>query len=480
MAGAAFTAGETLFLVRALGANRYGTFAIALTVGALITLPATFGLPLAIGRFVADHRADANAVRAIIRRGLSLQIGASVIAMVALFACAGLLARLYGHPALGWAFRWVAVSLFGSTLLVFFLNNFTALRHSAANWKLAVAESASETLATVILVSIGLGVAGAALGRAIGYTVGAAAGIVLMVRFLAPWGGRTTRAAPVAARTLIRYAGALFVVDSAYTALTQVDVLMISALLTAGAVGQFGAVLRLLILLSYVGQAVAGGVSPRLARGGGAVPDVRLFDLSLRGLVVFQGMIVAPMLVWAHPIVTLLLGPGYQESVGVMRALAPSAFLLAFSSLTSIGANYLGLAGRRVPISAGTLLFGIILTYILLKAVGLLGAAIADDVVLGIYVGAHLWICHRAVTLDLASLRRSFARTVLAGLVMSIPLLIAGTGHLSPLRWILGGVAGVTAFAATLMLSGELSRSELRAIIGFIRTRVGAADRGAV
>ena len=299
-----------------------------------------------------------------------------------------------------------------------------------------------------------------------------------MVRFLAPWGGRTTRgSAPVTARTLIRYAGALFVVDSAYTALTQVDVLMISALLTAGAVGQFGAVLRLLILLSYVGQAVAGGVSPRLARGRGAVPDVGLFHWSLRGLVVFQGMLVAPMIVWAHPIVTLLLGPGYHESVGVMRALAPSAFLLAFSSVTSIGANYLGLAGRRVPISAGALLFGIISTYILLKAIGLLGAAIADDAVLLIYVGAHLWIVHRAVGLDLASLRRSFARTFLAALAMSIPLLIAGTGHLSPLAWIFGGLAGVAAFAATLMLTGELSRSELGAIMRFIGTRAGRADR---
>jgi hypothetical protein len=51
-----FTGILTLFLVRALGASAYGSFALATSVGTLVAFPADFGVSSSTARFVAEFR----------------------------------------------------------------------------------------------------------------------------------------------------------------------------------------------------------------------------------------------------------------------------------------------------------------------------------------------------------------------------------------------------------------------------------------
>src|SRR5690349_1231941 len=67
---AAFTAVLTLYLVRALGPTRYGVFALAVGIGALIVLPSDFGISSSTARFVAEHRHDERAVGALVASSL--------------------------------------------------------------------------------------------------------------------------------------------------------------------------------------------------------------------------------------------------------------------------------------------------------------------------------------------------------------------------------------------------------------------------
>ena len=59
---AAFTAGLTLFLVRALGPDDYGVFALAVGIGTLVVLAADFGISGSAGRFIADHSDEPRTV----------------------------------------------------------------------------------------------------------------------------------------------------------------------------------------------------------------------------------------------------------------------------------------------------------------------------------------------------------------------------------------------------------------------------------
>jgi O-antigen/teichoic acid export membrane protein len=476
VAGIVFTGGLTLYLVRALGPSGYGLYALAVSIGGLIVLPAGLGLPMAIGRFLADHRQDLGQVRAILALGLKLQAPVALLASLGLFAGAGPIAHAYGDPGLFWPLRWVALSVAGQTLFGFLISVSTSVRQARVGLWMAVIESAAETSAAVVLVLAGAGAAGAALGKAIGYGVGTGGGLYLTLRLLGGARRRQPATRKVGGRAVMRYAGVMFVVDLGVSALGQVDVLLIGAMLSAAAVGSFSGVLRILTVLGYLGIAVSNGVAPRLSMGGGS-PDTRAFGQALRYLLIAQGLVIAPMLVWSTPIVGLLLGPGYRGSAEVMQVLTVMAFVSAPAALISVSVTYLGEGRRRVIVVLGTLALGVVSTYVLLRDVGLVGAAIADDIEVVVYVAAHLWICTRLIRVDLRKLAWSCLRTLMAAAAMALPLLAVGTSQLSAVEWVVGLTTGGLAYAAVLLVTRELSIDELRQVMARLQPKSGSGSR---
>jgi O-antigen/teichoic acid export membrane protein len=291
------------------------------------------------------------------------------------------------------------------------------------------------------------------------------------VRALGPRAVRRGRGVGGTRRRLARYAGALFVIDAAFTAAVQSSPLLIGAFLSPTAVGLFQAPARLIVFLQYVGQAVANGVAPGLARREGHEPEARTFAQALRYLIVYQAVLVAPVVVWAEPITRLVLGPGYGRSADVLRALAPYIYMSGLAALASTGVNYLGEARRRVPLSLLDLTIGVGLTAALLPTVGLLGAAYASDVASLFYVPLHLWIARRFIDLPLRPLFLAMTRGLLAAAAMAGVLLAFGTERLSVLDWIAGSTFGLSAFLAVLVLTREVTVAELRALPRWIRSR---------
>lgn len=461
---AGFTAVLTIYLVRALGAKGYGVFAIAVSVSALAFLPSDFGLSAAVARFLAERREDAAAASAVLARGLQLKLVAGGVATLALFAAAPLIARAYGARGLTWPLRWVSIAMFGMGLIYFLNATFAAVRTVSRSWTMYTCESLVETGTSVMLVVLGMGVTGAALGRAAGYVLGGVAGLLLARPIIGPLRHAWARRVTVPVRSIARYAGSMMIVDAAHTAIVQVDVLFIAGVLTVSAAGPFAAVTRLFTFLNYIGTAAAAGVAPRLARGARSEPDAITFATGLKYVVIIEGALLAPLVVWAKPIVTLVLGPGYGESIGVMRALAPTAVLGGLAPVLALGVNYLGEARRRVPAMLGILVLGAVSTYVLLKAVGVIGAALADDVILLAHVAAHLWICRRMIEIDMPRFLLSNLRTLAAAAVMGLVLAALGTHQLSAPAWIVGGLAGTVAFAGVLVVTGEITRTELRSL----------------
>jgi O-antigen/teichoic acid export membrane protein len=465
----AFTGGLTLYLVRALGPASYGVYALAVSIAGLVIFPAGLGLPMAVGRFLADHRGSAHQLREIFRVGMKLQVPAALIAGAVLFAASGAVADAYGNPHLGWPLRWAALSVIGQALFAFLTSVGTSVRRVSVGLWMTVAESAVETSASIALVIAGAGAAGATLGKLVGYSVATILGVYLTVRLLGRAGREPGEARQVSLRTLTRYAGVLLVVDITWSAITQVDVLLIGALLTSTAVGSFGAVLRLLAVLGYLGTAVSSGVAPRLSLAGGT-PDVRSFEAALRYVTIIQGLVLAPMLVWAKPIVDLLLGSAYHSSDEILRVLSLYAFVGGPAALISVAVTYLGEGRRRVVVMLATLVLGLVATYVLIRAVGVVGAAVADDVIQVVYVAAHLWICSTLITLDLRKLMWCGVRTLLAAGAMALVLLAFGTDHLSPVQWLGGLLGGTVVFAAVLLLTRELSVAEIQSVGVRLRT----------
>ncbi len=89
---------------------------------------------------------------------------------------------------------------------------------------------------------------------------------------------------------------------------------------------------------------------------GGVAPDRAAFERALRYLLFLQAGIVAPILAFAEPISSEVLGPEYEGSAEVLLALTPFIFVWGFAPLLSLSLNYLGEARRRVPVAVAAVL----------------------------------------------------------------------------------------------------------------------------
>lgn len=464
LTGAAFTACLTIFLARRLGSGGYGVLSLALGIAGLVLLPSDFGTSHSVARFVAEHRGDRARIEAVLADGLRLKVLVAFTVSVLLEVLAAPIARSYGIPALTWPIRGVGIALFGNSVMMIG-TVFIAIRRTDMQLRTALAESAVELIASIGLVLTGAGAAGAAFGQAIGYLVGAVATVMLLARALGPGILPRNVRFGADAKRIAGYAGILLIVDVAYTAFSQIDVLIIGGYLGARSVGIFSAPARLITFLGYAASAVSSGVAPRLARGLAGGPNIGAFQRAIRLLLVFQAAITAFVLGWAGLLVEIGLGSGYRESASVLRALAPFVFLGGFGTLASVSANYLGKARWRVPVAIMTLAINVTLDLILVPRIGVIGGAVGTDAAYALYAPAHLFICQRALALDLRPALWTFVRTSLAGAATTGVLLLFGDSLSEAWRIPLGGVSGVLVFCLVLWLTREVSVAEARAIL---------------
>lgn len=481
---AIFTAALTIYLVRALGPEQFGLFALALAVGGMAITLADFGIPSSAARFLAEQRGDADAVARLLASALRLKLVAATIVAGALMAAAGPIADAYGEPGLTWPLRAIAISLWGQSLFTLCLNVFMALARISVNVRLIFVESAIETTASIALVALSGGAAAAAFGRALGYCFGGLVGAVVVVKLLGRATARPRRAdAHGGSRAILRYALAMVVIDGAYVSYAQAGPLLIGAVLGATSVGLFAAPTRLITPLGYLGDSVASSVAPRQAANAREGQNVAAFNASLRWLIIVHAAMLAPLIVWSEPIVDLLLGRQFSESADVLRVLAPYVLLRGVSPLISKTVNYVGQAGRRIPIVLAALAISVAVNLALLESLGVVAAAIGTVVAYCVYVPAHLQICRKALHVPLRPLVRTVVRALLAATAMAAVLWLVGTGTLSAAQWLLGGAAAVAAYAAALVLSGEVSVAEIRRIgrvsAGLLAGGVRAASRAA-
>jgi O-antigen/teichoic acid export membrane protein len=472
LTGTVFTAILTIFLLRYLGPTEYGIFALAMGVGALMTVPSDLGISMSAARFVAELRGDPGSIANVVADAFRLKLVIGGLSSLGLIALAGPIASAYGEPDLAWPLRILALAVFGQSLMLLWATIFEALGRISVYLRVVFAESAVEAGLSIAIVLFGTGATGAMVGRAAAYAFAAGFGLMLITRTI----GRTVRprrAGHGHARRIAIYGSALVIVDGAFTLFSTIDVLLIGAILSVSAVGLFEAAYRLAGLLFFIGMPVRSAVAPRLTRGGEG-PDHEALETALRYMVLIQGVILAPLIVWAEPITRIVLGTDYLGSVDTLRALAPFALLAAISPLLAGAANYLGAAARRVPIAIAAVVVNAAIDLALLDQIGIIAGAIGTDVAYALYVAAHLRLCRQLAGLRLRPLLAPMFASLAAACGMALVLLPFGTGEIAVPLVVVGGVLGVAVYAWILMLTRQVTRQELAAIVRRLRPARGA------
>jgi O-antigen/teichoic acid export membrane protein len=466
MVTSAGTAVLTLYLVRSLGPEGYGTFVLAVAVSGLAIVAADMGLASSAARYIAERRTQRARVREVFGDALRLKLALAGSIAVVLVLIAGPISSWYATPSLVWPVRAIAIAVVGQSVMGLAGATFNALRRVSQNLLMTAGESFVETTASIALVVIGTGATGAAFGRAIGYVCGATGGVLLVARTI----GRPRLRASSISRNLIGYAAALVLIDAAITLFNQVDVFVIGAYLNTAAVGAFEAPMRLTTFLAYPGLALAAAVAPQFARSGDQTPPAALLATAIRLLLIGHAAVAAIVLVWARPIAHLLFGNGYADSPAVLRGLTPFILLAGIAPLVSLSINYLGHARKRLPIAVGTVLANLVIDLLLVPRIGVVGGAIGTDVAYVGYVLGHLWLGWRDFDLSLRRLTTSAARCLLSAAVMAGSLALWGTESVPTPLLILGGACGLALYGLMLLGTRELAGSE---IVGLYRSLAG-------
>jgi len=471
---AAFTAATTLVVIRLLGPEDFGIFSLAFGLAAIAGLVARFGVQASVARFIAESRSDPLRCAVLARDGLRLVLLTAFLAAAALVVAAPAIANAYGDSSLVWPLRGMAISLIAETVLALYLSTFAALARVSVNLRLVFIESVAEMTATLALVVAGLGAAGAAFGRAIGYGVGAAIAVVAVVRILGRVSGAvwTREGSAGSTRRIVRYAFPLFVLDGLYGLYTRVDVLLVGALVSTTAVGVFAAPRRLLAPFEGIGLAVSNSVAPRQTSSGEG-PRVDALTAGIRWLVILHAAFVPLLVVWAKPITDVLFGTKYSDSAAVLRWLAPYVLLTGINPLVSNTVNFLGRAGRRIPIALAALAVTVAIDVVLLPRIGVKAAAIGLSAGLWVYVPAHLYICWQELSFPLRPIFLTLLRALVAAAAMAgILALVGGTETVSVGEALLGVTLGLLAFGAILILTREISLRRPRRWLGLRRARL--------
>jgi O-antigen/teichoic acid export membrane protein len=394
---------------------------------------------------------------------------------VALVLLAPLIADAYDTPAMTLPMRLMGVVIFVQGMGNLFIALFQALGRLSHNVTYVLVKSVVETVSTILIVVAGAGVAGAVAGKAIGFGVAGILAAVLFIRLVGWPAVRDAKGSEFSARRIAGYGALLVIINGIFSVFYQVDVMIIGAILSATEAGLFEAATRILTFLQYAGIAVAAGFAPRLAAGRRTVHDAFMFVQAFRYTTLFYLLLAAPTLVWAEPIVRLMLGAEYAESAEVLRALAPSVVLFGIGEVLAVGVNYIGEARRRVPLAVAALIINTVIDIILIPEIGIVAGAIGTGVAFTVYVGGHVRICQQSLDVSFAPLIPSLLKGLLAAAAASLVLLAFGTSDLSPLDALAGAVLAVLAFVGTLVLVRELKPSELRTGLRLAR---GQLQRG--
>ncbi len=458
---ATFAGALAIFLVRRLGPDDYGIFAVAVGIGALALFPADLGVSLSAARFVAERKDDHRAVQAILADSLWIKSIAGIVVCGALFAAAVPIANAYSSPGLAAPIRYTAIAVFAQNIGALTLGWTEALGRVSVSLQYTFVENVVETGSSVVVVLLGAGATGAAFGRAAGFGVAAVFAILITARRFGPPLKRQPGLGP-GLRAIARYGTALLVIDGVMTLFNRLDVLIISAYLGTSAAGLFDAPSRLVSFLSFGVLALATGFAPLLAGGVDTKPNADSFWGATRVAIILQLLLATPILVWAEPITQLALGSSYDGSIPVLRAFAPYVVLAGIAPLFAIGVNYLGHARQRIFIAIGAVLINFAVDIWLIPRIGIVGGVVGSLAAFLLYLPAHVLILRRELGLPAKRLGLTCGRALLAASAAGAVLFAFGTSNLSAFDWVAGTLGAVSAYGVVLIATREVTTEELR------------------
>jgi len=393
--GAAFTLRVTgagmgfifnVMLARLLGAEGAGVYYLALAITGIGALVSTVGIPDALLRFIAAHAAHGewDKVAGVYRLGVKISAAAAVVCTALLVGFAPWLSEsVFADPDLTGPLRIMSLAVLPMTLITLHGMALKSLKRVITG---TLVEGFGISLISLpLLFALGrfLGVDGAVLAYVLAAFVMFLAGVHFWRRATPHLKGLR---GSFKTRLLVVTSVPMLWIDAMDVAVQQTGILLLGVWASTEEVGIYGAVGRLVIVMTFVFSTVKSVVSPRFAelyaRGDEPAIGVLARDTSTF-LVLFALPVVVPLIVFPGWVLSLF-GPGFAAGGTALAifalghfmrvALSPSGYLLMMTGHEKLL--------RNTVVACGAL--NVALSVVLIPRYGMVGAAASTAFTFGL------------------------------------------------------------------------------------------------
>jgi len=424
-----------IVLARWLGAADLGLYQMVITIQGMAALIATFGIPAALIKYVAEYKDDKEKLSQTISSGLISLVIFGIVAGILLYALSEMLASIFQMPELASLLKILALAFPLNSLLQALLGIFNGLRKMKYLAFVAVLQSFLLVLFTIAFVKLGFGVAGAVFGIILSVIGGGILGLYLLRDLLR----LNLQGLVQNAKKLALFGSQMFGAGALGLICTQADIVLIGYFLTAKDVGYYSVAVVLSSFFTLVPVAFQKVTYPATSEywsKNNHQALQKVIDKSMK----YCACIVLPIGLgvgfFAEEIVTVIFGREF------IYAALPLCVLLIARVITSgtsspIGQFFSGI-GRpdlHLKIDAITAGANIALNIVLIPRFGILGAAIATaaSMVFGTIIFLVLMPKLSAIKIDV----RWYAK-VMGSAFIVVALFLVGSKFIN--TYVVGGV----------------------------------------
>jgi len=446
------------------GEARFGVFTFALTVVETSAALATLGIKRSLYKFMSEEMAREGSVYHSISAGVTLTVTVALTTGAVVALGADWLASAFHLPSAAGSLRMmsIAIPMIGASEILLTVIRFTRQMRFDV-YARSLAEPMTLTVAIAVLWFAGVRDLGLALGYTASLTVAALLSAVFFVRVFQVRRCLATRPRWAEVREILAFSAPTAGYDLLQLLADRVDVLLVSYLMPASAVGVYGMAKQFATPTKKIRMGFDRILQPVLSdslAGGGRDRAARQLALVGRWVLIVEVAVVLFFLFWGDDLLGLMRG-GFGTGAAALVLLVTADLING-----SLGVSELPFVFLRPVVNTGIgilmLILALVLNAGLIPILGLVGAALATVVTMCVVNAVRIYLNWRLFgisTVSRAAWKPFAAAVPAAGAVLTLQWLGLGT---LPLNMVVGvPVLAATYLAALALLGLEPDDREL-------------------
>ena len=365
----------TIFIGRLLGPELYGQYSLSFVIPQILFLATDFGITTGIARYTASFKAkgESSRIERLVKHALLLRaLVAAILFAINYFLADVLASLLLQRPDLAFFMRIASTSILFQAVFTTTTSAFVGLDKSQYHALVTNVQALAKTLISLLLVIVGLGVAGAVMGFTASYLVGAITGVALLYLMLHR-GKESNVTIDVShdLKALIHYGAPLYLSILLSGLIPFYQNVVLSNFTTYTEIGNYKAAANFYILIAVLSVSITTALVPAFSKIGSTTVQKarRFFKLANK----YATLIIVPsaliVIIYSGDIVGTVYGSTFQQAPLFLSSYCLIYFLAGLGSIT-LGSFYNGLGETKttLAISLSTFIPLLVLSPLLTRA----------------------------------------------------------------------------------------------------------------